>query len=306
MSSDNLIIVRAGKNSLHSKWLENKDNEAIDFDLLVAAYHKDALKDDTSHIKHIFIPGSKVRGWDIVLSEHFEFIKTYQRIAFIDDDINSDVETLNRCFAFGRDHDLSIWQPSLTHDSFATYGASLQNEIFLLRHVNYVEMMCPFFKLSTLQKISPLFSLGFESGIDLIWCSIARETGGKCAIIDACAVAHTRSVGSQKQLNGFIDKNYEDDIFKCLKLFDMKWPSWVAEMAIDKSGNAKHVGIPLKLSCTRPLLKFYRAPKGNRLSRLKASLDHFRHQVFRQPYYGEDISEKIRKLKNPVSKKMSA
>ncbi|RQH04142.1 hypothetical protein [Paraburkholderia dinghuensis] len=296
MKSDNLIIVRAGKDSLHTKWLENTDGEPVDFDVLVAAHHKDAMKNDSGHVKYIFIPGTKVHGWDIVLSEHHDFISTYQRIALIDDDIDSDAGTLNRCFAFGRDHGLSIWQPSLTHDSYATYGACLQNERFLLRHVNHVEMMCPFFEASVLREISPLFSLGFESGIDLVWCSIARDLGGRCAIIDACTVTHTKPVGGQKQLNGFIGKNYEDDIFEILRLFDMKWPSWVAETAIDRADNTIHTGISLRLSPTRLLLTFHLAPKGTRLLRLKALLDHIRHQLFRQPYYGKSTLEKISRV----------
>jgi len=299
MKPDNLVIVRAGKDSLHPGWMNSMDNVAPDFDLLVAAYHEDAMRDDGRHVKYRLVPGSKVRGWHTVLNDYADLVDSYQQVALIDDDIKSDTATLNQCFAAGKDHDLSIWQPSLSHDSFVTYGASLQNEKFLLRHVNYVEMMCPFFKVSTLRGLTGLFSLGYESGIDLVWCSIVHEAGGKCAIIDACAVTHTRPVGVQKDLNGFAGKDYEDDIYSCLKLFDMKWPSWVAESAIDRARNTNIGGITLKLNAIRPLFKFHHAPRGNRLGRLKVSLDHLRHQALRQPYYGSNLARKTRRLKVP-------
>lgn len=297
MNPENLVIVRAGKNSLHSRWIDDTGNEPPDFDLLVAAYHKDAVKEDSEHVKYRFVPGSKVHGWNTVLNEHADLVNSYQQVALIDDDIEANASTLNKCFAVGKAHDLSIWQPSLSHDSFATYGASLQNERFLLRHTNYVEMMCPFFNISTLERISRLFSLGYESGIDLVWCSVAREMGGKCAIVDACAVTHTKPVGAQKQLNGFVDRDYEDDIYRCLDLFDMKWPSWVAESAIDRAHNTRVEGIALKLNAIRPLFKFYLAPRGNRLGRLKVSFDHLRHQVMRRPYYGTNVTKKTSQLK---------
>jgi hypothetical protein len=297
MKQDNLVIVRAGKHSLHPAWIDGTGNERPDFDLLVAAYDEDAMKEDVEHVKYRHIPGSKVSGWNTVLNEYAGLVDTYRRIALIDDDIESDTRTLNRCFAIGKAHDLSLWQPSLSHDSFATYGASLQNERFLLRHVNCIEMMCPFFTIRTLRKMSPLFSLGLESGIDLVWCSAVREMGGKCAIVDACAVTHTKPVGGQKQLNGFVDRHYEDDIHSCLELFDMKWPSWVAESAIDKARNTEIGGITLKLSSINPLLKFYLAPRGNRVDRLKASFDHFRHQALRRPYYGANVMKKTSRLK---------
>ncbi|WP_322015097.1 hypothetical protein [Paraburkholderia sp. J12] len=296
MKPDNLVIVRAGKNSLHPGWMEDRGNESPDFDLLVAAYDKEAMKDDTARIQYRFVPGSKVQGWNTVLREYGDLVSGYTRIALIDDDIDADTSTLNRCFAVGKAHDLSLWQPSLSHASFVTYGASLQNERFLLRHVNFVEMMCPFFKVSTLLQISPLFSLGFESGIDLIWCSIVRELGGTCAIVDACAVTHTEPVGGRKQLNGFVDKDYEDDIYRCLELFGMKWPSWVTEAGIDRTRNAKLDGVSLKFNSLRPLLKFYLAPRGSRLGRLKASFTHFRHQALRTPYYGADVLKRTNQL----------
>jgi len=296
MKSDNLVIVRAGKDSLHPGWMEQGGVRPA-FDLLVAAYHKDAVSEDAPGIRYRLIPGSKVRGWNAVLREQADLVRRYQHVALIDDDIEADAATLNRCFAVGKAHDLSLWQPSLTHDSFATYGASLQNDRFLLRHVNCIEMMCPFFKVATLTHIAELFSLGYESGIDLVWCSLVRELGGKCAIVDACAVRHTKPVGEQKQLNGFIGKTYEDDIRECLNLFGMEWPSWVAESAIDKSDHTKIDGFNLKFNTMRPLLSFLRAPKGNRLDRLKASFDHVRHQALRQPYYGIDIKKRIDRLK---------
>jgi len=47
---------------------------------------------------------------------------------------------------------------------------------FKLRHMTFIEMMAPVFRRDVLQQVRPLFELGFESGIDLIWCNQCFET----------------------------------------------------------------------------------------------------------------------------------
>ena len=157
----NLIIVRAGPGSLHANWL--KGGGPV-FDVLVAAYHPDAMAKDTERIRHKFLPGAKVAGWNAVLNDHPELLDQYDRIAFIDDDVDATTSTINKCFKVGERYALQIWQPALSADSYITYAASLQNPRFELRFCNYVEMMCPFFHTKLLKKVAPLFAMGFEFG----------------------------------------------------------------------------------------------------------------------------------------------
>jgi hypothetical protein len=130
---------------------------------------------------HVSIPGKKVDGWNKLFFRYPDVLVRYDRIALVDDDIITDTFSLNKCFDMGAAYGLAIWQPGLSFDSFATYAAFLANPLYKLRYVNFIEMMCPFFTSRQLQAVLPLFSMGFESGIDLVWCSIANEDGGRRA-----------------------------------------------------------------------------------------------------------------------------
>ena len=286
----NLIIVRAGPGSLHANWLEGGGPV---FDVLVAAYHPDAMAEDTERVRHKFLPGAKVAGWNAVLSDNPELLDQYDRIAFIDDDVDATTSTINKCFKVGERYALQIWQPALSADSYITYAASLRNPRFELRFCNYVEMMCPFFHTKLLKKIAPLFAMGFESGIDLIWCSIANENGGLCAVVDGCIVRHTRPVGRAKDLNGFVNRRYETDIYACLERFGMRWPSWVVTGAISRNDKFVRSNILLSMSAASALSTVPAAPPGTRRYRTKAALDYLRHQATRPPYFGVDVTARL-------------
>jgi len=290
MRHKNLIIVRAGQKSLHPAW---RNGAEPTFDILVAAYDAAAMANDTESVRHELFPGAKVAGWNSILRDRPELLERYERIAFVDDDIAADAATFNRCFEVGERYGLHIWQPALSPDSYITYAASLQNPQFELRFCNYVEMMCPFFQAAALKRVAPLFSLGFESGIDLIWCSIANEDGGACAVVDECVVKHTRPVGRQKSQNGFVDRRYETDIYACLDQFGMRWPSWVVTEAISHNDKPVKSKLLLSLAAMFPLSTLAAAPPGTRRYRLKSALDYIRHQTTRPPYFGADISTRL-------------
>ena len=190
----NLIIVRAGPSSLHANWLEGAGPV---FDVLVAAYHPAAMANDTERSAQI-LPRRQGGGVERGVERSSGIARSVRANRIHRRRRRGDAATINQCFKVGERYGLQIWQPALSADSYITYAASLQNPHFELRFCNYVEMMCPFFHTKPLKKVAPLFSLGFESGIDLIWCSIANENGGACAVVDGCIVRHTRPVGRAK------------------------------------------------------------------------------------------------------------
>ena len=197
-TSENLVIVRAGPNSLHPHWFTPEEAK---FDLLVAAYNPHAPS--ATGEWRIDVPGTKVAGFGKLFDLHPEIFDRYQRIALIDDDIMTNSSDLNSLFRLGQEFQLEIWQPSLSHDSFFTYAITVQNRLYILRYTDYVEMMCPFFKASALRNIKPLFSEGYESGMDLIWSEMRLANSRKLAIIDAISVKHTRPVGKLRTDQGF-------------------------------------------------------------------------------------------------------
>jgi hypothetical protein len=225
-TSDNLVVTRAGSSSLHPRWLDKR--APGDFDLLVAAYAPDAPTVDGPGVQRLFVPGRKVEGYAKLLRNHRRFLERYRRIALIDDDIDADATALAECFRVGAERDLKIWQPSLTKDSHFTYAAFVSNPRYFLRYVNYVEMMCPFFRTDILFRNLPLFLAGYESGIDLVWCNVVADGPRDFAVIDGVAVRHTRPVGTAKAANGFVGtRRYEDDIHAALARWSLPWLSAV-------------------------------------------------------------------------------
>ena len=112
MAYQNLVITRAGPQSLHKSWLCTYQHR--NFDVLVAAYDRAAMARDEAGLEHILIPGPKVRGWHQLFQLRPDLVRRYRSIALIDDDIKTKPGDVIRCFDYGADLELSIWQPSLT------------------------------------------------------------------------------------------------------------------------------------------------------------------------------------------------
>lgn len=282
-TSKNLVITRAGPNSLHERWLAPEAGRG--FDLLVASYDPKSRPMEIAGTFHRFIPGTKVQGWKSTLSENDALISQYEYIALIDDDIDVDAASLTRLFTIGRAEDFTIFQPSLTWDSYFTYAGTIRNPLFSFRCVNYIEMMAPFFAASALRQIAPLFDYGWESGIDLVWGSALPPEERRFAIIDAVPIHHTRPVGALKEANGFVNRTYESDIMASLDHFGMTWPSLIA--LAGKTSNGHWVGgFGLGLRAMILLGLAFVSPAEGALRR---SFDHIRHQIFRRPAYSEGV-----------------
>lgn len=218
-TSDNLVVTRAGPSSLHRGWLAKA---TPDFDLVVTAYSPDAPVADGE--QRVAIEGRKVAGYGRFFQDHPEVLDKYAVIALIDDDIDTDADSINRCLAIGRARNFRIWQPSLSPNSYFTYGITLSNPLLSYRVTDYVEMMCPFFTADALRHAMELFHSGSETGIDLVWSQHPRFADAPCAIIDEVAVEHTRPVGTTKHMQGFRrDEAYTDQMHEILDRYGMSF-----------------------------------------------------------------------------------
>lgn len=234
-----LVVARVGKDSLHQSWLE--PSGARGFDLFLSSYDADL---EAPAGKGIFLehrPGSKVAGYGAFLRTHRKLLSSYDYVALFDDDLLIDSGSITRLFDIAQRHNLKIAQPALTPESHWTYAALLRHPGFLLRYVSYIEMMCPVFRTDILEAISPLYDMGYESGIDLIWSNLVHETARDFAVIDAVPIEHTRRVGKGKAANGFgTGKRYEDDIHAILDRFGCEWLPCLPYGAIRTDGTHTH------------------------------------------------------------------
>lgn len=273
-----LLVTRIGRKSLHEAWIA--DAAACGFDVLLSAYDPSIAPVTGPGIHFEHRAGRKVEGYRGLLEDRRDLWKRYDHVCLMDEDIAASAEQLGRMFALCAAHDLKLAQPALTHDSHFTYAALLRQPGLMLRHVNFVEMMCPVFRNDALEKVLPLFSQGLESGIDLVWCNLLFEGPGDFAVLDGVPVRHTEPVGGNKAANGFADgRTYEDDIGQALSRYRLPWLSCVPYDAVTPSGRRITSRIAL-LGLALPVLGAVTKQKPFR-SRLRAVLVHLRHVAAR-------------------------
>jgi hypothetical protein len=124
----------------------------------------------------------------------------YRFYAFIDEDIDASVETLNRLFQVGELFDLSLYQPALTSRSHSNHEFALVAPNSYVRPTTFVEIMVPFFSHEALMKCLPTFALSeLGWGLEYLWNEILRSKG--MAIIDRLPVTHIRPVQSARWKN---------------------------------------------------------------------------------------------------------
>ncbi len=151
----------------------------------------------------ILLPGRKIAGYNELFQRYPELLDRYEYIALIDDDIKVTKQDFNRLFQIGADYSLDLFQPALSWDSHFSYAATLAIHKFRLRFTNTVEMMCPVFRAKYLRIALPLFSLGYETGIDLVWTRLNDDPWFRYAIVDEVVVTHTRVIGTTMKQQGF-------------------------------------------------------------------------------------------------------
>jgi hypothetical protein len=233
----NLVIVRAGRGSLHPELL--KGSAPAEFDLLVASYEAGAPEARHKQAYAVTSSGPKIAGYADLFRRHPELLKRYDYIALFDDDIRIAQRDIERLFRIGRQYDLELFQPALSHDSYFSYAATLAHRNFRLRFTNTVEMMCPVFSAAHLRRALPLFELGYETGIDLLWTRLSDDPWRRFAIVDAVVATHTRPVGVRKAQQGFRhDEPYEEQMQAALSRFGVTFRGFVSYAGIDREGRA--------------------------------------------------------------------
>jgi Protein of unknown function (DUF707) len=190
----NLVIVRAGNNSLHPEWL--KGPEARTWDLVVNYFGDDPNKYREPDVVRIDSKGPKWPALHDLIQSHSEFITDYDYIWLPDDDLLATKADINRFFELVKSYDLEVAQPALTWDSYYSHITTLRNNMTKIRFTNYVEVMAPCLCSKMLQKALPLFNSNLSGwGLDHLWCTMADDPLNKIAIVDEVTVRHTRPVG---------------------------------------------------------------------------------------------------------------
>lgn len=189
----NLVVVRAGKNSLHPRWLAGGEHRS--WDLIVSLYDAEAAFDHGPDVRIMLRRGGKWDGLHATLTEQ-GLLQDYDYILLPDDDLDMTADDIEAIFAAMRRHDLDVAQPALSWDSYFSHFSVLACPGFTLRYVNFVEIMAPCLRRDVLEKILPDFAHTMSGyGLDYIWCRLSEDPHRRAAILDSVPIRHTRPVG---------------------------------------------------------------------------------------------------------------
>ncbi|MEP4441969.1 MAG: hypothetical protein ABJ059_00755, partial [Hyphomicrobiales bacterium] len=197
MTANNLVIVRAGKNSLHNHWLDQAP-ETRSWDLIVSYFDKEAFDSHQEQpgVKKLYYEGGKWSGiYDAI--ERTNSLRSYEYFWCPDDDIYSKGENINEMFITAKKWNLELCQPALTNASFFFHFIVTQCHAFDLRFTNFVEVMLPCISCNYMIDIMPIIKSRHTGvGLDLIWGTPTLNPKNAVAVLDKTPMAHTRPVGA--------------------------------------------------------------------------------------------------------------
>jgi hypothetical protein len=189
-----LVIVRAGDDSLHPSWLRGPGERS--WDLVVNYFGDDPDRFREPDCVRIDSKGPKWPALQAFLRSHADLLGRYEYVWLPDDDIDCRTRDINRLFAAMRRHRLLLAQPALTPQSHFSWAATLRHPLARLRYTNFVEIMVPCFEREFLMRLVPTMGATLSGwGLDFVWPTMAGADADRVAIIDTVAVTHTRPIG---------------------------------------------------------------------------------------------------------------
>ncbi len=189
----NLVVMRAGNAGLFPDW---KPAATRNWDLAISFYGEG--KPDWGQEYFHAAKGPKWEPIHLWLAENPYVLKRYDYVWFPDDDLATSWRNVDALFQICRDYDLQLAQPALTQDSFICHSVTGQDANCLLRFTLFVEGMAPLFRMDALRLCLPVMQepSRYGWGHDWIFPKLLGYPPNKIAVIDACAVRHTRPPGA--------------------------------------------------------------------------------------------------------------
>jgi len=185
-----LVFVRAGDDSLHSKWIAQAKERS--WDLFVSYYGKTQTNDESADF---FVAGglSKFQHLKELIQKNPDFFFHYDYIWIPDPDVEISPQGIENLFKISAQYKTAISQPSLSHNSFANHPITLNHPSFILRRTNFVEVMCPLFSREALKVCWESFDKSISSlALDILWPHLLNPKEQMFAVIDEVQARHTK------------------------------------------------------------------------------------------------------------------
>ena len=160
---DNLVIVPVGSSigrfidkydvKLEDHWRQTANER--NYDIIAVQYGNYEPEKDT-YDQLFKIEGFK---WPILkkLNQMIDLTE-WEYIGIYDDDVILDYKTMNRSFEFAKDKNLKAFQISLAIGSESQWPVTRNIKNTNYTHTNFIEIMCPVFNRTNLEKIMKLIN----------------------------------------------------------------------------------------------------------------------------------------------------
>lgn len=187
-----LVVLQAGRDLPLAMWSQGGERE---WDLMVNYYDAAGFQPGLGDYV-LFQKGTKFTAMWQLWRCFRALLQRYDHVLFLDDDVETSVDDLNRLFRMCRKHQLDLAQMTLTDHSFCNWQALFSRRGARgPRAVSAVEIMMPVFSRRALALVSPSFAASVSGfGLDLAWGRLVADAGGKIAVLDEVAATHARPV----------------------------------------------------------------------------------------------------------------
>ncbi|MDR3372228.1 MAG: DUF707 domain-containing protein, partial [Ancalomicrobiaceae bacterium] len=141
--------------------------------------------------------GTKVTAIDLLLKRAPEFLTRYERVLFLDDDVEISAAAIGQLFSVMAQEHLHLAQPALTADSSSHHRVlTVAEGSQRCRQVSAVEIMMPALSREAIEAVGPLFGAGVSGyGIDfLLGKAVSDRFGAAVAVVDAAVARHAAPV----------------------------------------------------------------------------------------------------------------
>lgn len=187
-----LVVLQAGRGLPVNMWADAPGRE---WDLMVNYYDAVGFHADLGDYV-TFQKGTKFTSMWTLWKKFRSILQAYDHVLFLDDDVETTYQDLNRMFEMCRKHQLDLSQMSLSDASFTSWGALFSRSgMASPRPISAVEIMMPVFSRKALELVAPSFGQSVSGfGLDLVWGKLVGDAGGRIAILDEVQATHARPV----------------------------------------------------------------------------------------------------------------
>lgn len=179
-------------------WRYTKDGR--EYETIVYQYKDFAIEDNS--YDHLV----KLKGYKWELAKHFLNYfdwKEYEYIGFWDDDLITDIQSVNRAIDISRKNNINLFQLSTVRGSDSTHKILHQQEVLKFSKTNFVEGMGPFIHSSLIPILLDFWKYHEVKsgwGFDIILSSILKTKAG---VIHEVSMYHPSKVSYYDKSKAF-------------------------------------------------------------------------------------------------------